>query len=501
MRSQPVQGGQFLDQLREMVDVALDVLSDVGTRTGGPVAPGGPDGSREAARRALAGPLLPEIGGDPAATFRSLVEAYARWSVDLTHPAAVARMQCPPTAVAAAADLVAAVLNQSLHAWESGPFAIELERYVVAELARLAGYGTTAGGTLTAGGSISNLMATVLARDHAMVARLGEQAAAVGLSGLGLRPVVVCSESSHFSVGRAAAVTGIGQQALVRVPTDSSGRMIPEEADRVLSGLGSDKLPVILVACAGSTDLGCVDPLAELAGVARRHGVWLHADAAYGGGALFSQKLRGMLAGLAEADSITMDLHKFGWTPASSGIFLVRDSRLLGPLAQQTTTLNAPDDEAAGYIGLYGSSLQATRRSDALKIAATLGVLGRDGLGEMVDACHGLARRAASYVASKRCLELAAEPVLTTVLFRYRPSIGLDGADEVDAFNAALRRRLMAEGRVLLARTRFPKPGGADRPVYLKLMLLNPATTPEEIEAVVDEVASAGGEQERGVAA
>ncbi len=484
---EPAGSADGIEHMRELVNIALDVLGDVARSRTGPVPPGGPEEARTAARHALSQSLFPQLRTDASTTFRALVEAYARWSVDITHPAAVARMQCPPTPVAAAAELVAATLNQSLHAWESGPFALELERQVVSTLAELVGYGAGAGGTLTAGGSISNLMAVLLARDAAVINRFGQPASQVGLAALGVRPIVLCTESSHFSVGRAVGIVGIGEDSILRVPTDSLGRMLPNEADRILSQLPVDHLPVILIACAGSTDLGWVDRLSELADVARRHGIWLHTDAAYGGGALFSERLRGLLDGIADADSVTLDLHKFGWTPASSAVFLVQRSETLAPLAQQTTTLNAPDDASAGYIGMYGSSMQATRRSDALKIAATLGVLGRQGLGAMVDACHDLARHAAARVAQEPLLELAAEPLLSSVLFRYLPAGQATVSAETDAFNAALRRRLMADGRALLARTRFPRPDGQS-PVYLKLMLLNPSTSAKQIDAVIDDV-------------
>ncbi|MEU1407866.1 pyridoxal-dependent decarboxylase [Streptomyces sp. NPDC005728] len=486
----PAGSAEGLLELRALVDGAIGVLREVALGRKGPVAAGGPEAARAAAHAALAGPLMPEQPSDAAGTFLRLVRAYAEWSVDLTHPAAVARMQCPPTAVAAAAELVTATLNQSLHAWESGPFALELERYVVSELAQLAGYGAGSGGTLTAGGSVSNLMALLLARDDAVQRRAGRMSFSAGMASLGVRPVVVCTDVTHFSIGRAAGIVGLGEDAIVRVPSDPLGRLSPEVLDRVLATLPGDVLPVAVVACAGATDQGWVDELPAIAEVTRRYGVWLHADAAYGGGALFSPRLRPMLAGLSEADSITLDLHKFGWTPAASGVFLVRRAETLRHLGGQRTTLNADEDAAAGYIGLYGDSVQATRRVDAFKIAATLAVLGRAGLAAMVDGCHDLARYAAGRITGERRLELAAMPVLSTVLFRYLPGTG-----DADAFNGRLRQRLMGEGRALLARTRVRRADGT-APVFLKLMLLNPATTPAQLDAVIDDVLAVAAAEE-----
>ncbi|MFC6086606.1 pyridoxal phosphate-dependent decarboxylase family protein [Sphaerisporangium aureirubrum] len=484
-----------LADLRGLLNTALDILEEAAAGRAGPVAPGGPRAAREAAGRVLAGPLLPDGPADPVAVLHELVRPYAEWAVDVTHPAALARMQPPPTAAAATAELVAATLNQSLHAWESGPFALELDRWVVARLAELVGYGAGAGGTLTSGGSVSNLMALTAARDDVIAAARGRYVFQEGLIDIGVQPVILAPKGIHFSVARAARLLGVGEDHVLTVPVDRHGRMIPEEADRILGslpGLPGDQVAVALVACAGSTDLGVVDPLPEVAEVARRHGVWLHADAAYGGGALFSERLRPMLDGLALADSVTLDLHKFGWSPASSAALLVRrEETLISFGLQPTTCLSADDDTCAGYIGLQNTSLQTTRRADALKIAVTMRTLGRAAMGAMVDACHDLARHAAARIAAEPRLELAAEPPLTAVLFRYLPAAPLDA----DAFNGALRRRVMEEGRALLARTHIDRGGGRTR-VFLKLMLLNPGTTPGLLDQVLDMLLAVAAEQE-----
>ncbi|MFI6448453.1 pyridoxal phosphate-dependent decarboxylase family protein [Kitasatospora sp. NPDC050543] len=490
---QPAGTAAGLESVRGLVNTALDILQEVSAARLGPVAAGGPEGARAAARQALEAPLLPAQGGDGATVLGDLIRPYAQWSVDITHPAALARMQPPPTDVAAAAELVGAVLNQSLHAWESGPFALELDRWVVAQLAELVGYDPAeAGGTLTSGGSVSNLMAMTMARDTTLADKVGRYAFQEGLLRLGVQPVVLCPQGVHFSIERAVRLLGIGEDNIITVPIDKNGRMIPEEAERILTELPEDKVAVALVAVAGSTDLGIVDPLPELAAIARRHGVWLHADAAYGAGALFSPRLRGMLDGLADCDSVTMDLHKFGWAPASSAALLVRRAEAMVSFGlQPTTCLSADDDTCAGYIGAQNTSLQTTRRVDALKIAVSMRTLGRETMAAMVDTCHDLARHAAARITAEPRLELGTEPPLTAVLFRYLPA---DGSD-ADAFNGALRRRVMHEGRALLARTHIPQEGGGSR-VFLKLMLLNPDTSTAQLDSVIDELLALAAEQE-----
>lgn len=479
---QPVGTVTGLEELRGLVNAAIDVLQDVAVQRTGPVTPGGPARAKATSAAGLPSCLLPS-DEDARTSFTDLVRAYAEWSVDLSHPAALARMQCPPAPVAVAAELVVATLNQSLHAWESGPFALELDRWVIDELAAVVGYSDRAGGTITAGGSISNLMAVLVARDNITQSRLGMAAFQSGVATLTRRPVVLCSPATHFSIGRGVGITGLGEQHILRPPADTLGRINPDGLDRMLAQLPEEQLPVMVIACAGATDLGWVDDLPALAEVTRKHRVWLHADAAYGGGALFSDDLRGLLHGIAEADSVTLDLHKFGWTPASSAVFLVRDARTLDSLDQASTTLNAADDKAAGFVGRYSTSVQATRRVNALKIATTMQALGRDGMAAMVDRCHLLARHAASRLAEEPGVELAAQPPLSTVVFRFAPPPGIDA----DAFNGRLRRDLMINGIALLARTSVPQEDGTS-PVFLKMMLLNPATTVPDLDHVIDEV-------------
>jgi L-2,4-diaminobutyrate decarboxylase len=218
----------------------------------------------------------------------------------------------------------------------------------------------------------------------------------------------------------------------------------------------------------------------------RAAGGWLHVDAAYGGGVLFSDVHRPLLAGVEGADSIALDLHKLGWQPAAAGVLLTRTPAAFAPLERRAAYLNPADDEALGYTSLLGRSLRTTRRADVLKVAVTLRALGREGLGARVDACLALARCAAEAVIAEPALVLAADPVLTTVVFRYRTA---DPARS-DAVNAALRRRLLAEGRAVVGRTELE---GA---VHLKLTLLNPDARPADVEALLAAVVAAGRREE-----
>lgn len=428
------------------------------------------------------------------AALRELTALLAWGSADPADPACAAHLHCPPLAVAVAADLAVSALNPSLDSWDQAPAATVLETLLLEELARLAGFGRAAAGVLTSGGTESNLMGLMLARDR-VLGRAGVRVELSGVPGTGPRPRIFASESAHFSVRRAAALLGLGEDAVVPVPVDRELRMEEEalaEALRACAAGGG--LPVAVVATAGTTDTGAIDPMRACAAHAREHGAWLHVDAAYGGGALLSDRLAPLLDGIALADSVSLDWHKLGWQPAAAGVFLVRRSETYASLARRAAYLNPADDEEAGYPSLLGLSLRTTRRADAFKLAVTLRVLGRAGLGRLVDACHDLARHGAAAVRAHPRLELHAEPVLTAFLFRYAVA---DPADPFrsDQVNAALRRRLLREGGAVVGRTELPGEGPGR--VRLKLTLLNPHTTPADVGRLLEAVAAAGEAEER----
>lgn len=493
--------------LEALLEPVLEALREGQRDRGGPLPAGGPERVRTTLANALApqrteqddgaqtaATLAPERAESAEQLLARLTRVLAAHSADPAEPACAAHLHCPPLAVAVAADLAVSALNPSLDSWDQGPAAVEVERDVLREISTLVGYGHAATGTLTSGGTESNLLGMLLARD---TAPQGQPAA-------GRPRAVFSSTAAHFSVRRNAEVLGISPGSLWQVETGADDRMDPGALDAALGQLAGTGTPAVVVATAGSTDLGAVDPLPQLAAVTRRHGAWLHVDAAYGGGALFSERLAPLLDGLDQADTVALDLHKLGWQPVAAGILLARDADLFAPIEQRVAYLNAADDEDAGYRGLLGHSLRTTRRADAFKVAVTLRALGHSGLGALVDRCHDLARHAARRIAAEPDLELTATPVLTTVVFRYHPapdtaesaspgqcSAAAPAVDPkvVDEYNAQLRRELLATGAAVVGRTELGSESGALR---LKLTLLNPDTTLTQVDALVDRVLRVG---------
>ncbi|KQV04571.1 MULTISPECIES: pyridoxal-dependent decarboxylase [unclassified Kitasatospora] len=464
--------------LRPLLELVLTALEVGAAHRGGPLPAGGPELIAGQTRLALA------IQHDQDALLR-LTEFLAFGTADPADPACAAHLHCPPLAVAVAADLAVSALNPSLDSWDQAPAATGMETALIAELAGLVGFDPAlAAGVLTTGGTESNLMGLLLARDQV----LGGE---VELHGLppGVRPVILASEAAHFSVQRAAALLGLGERAVRTVRVDRELRMEPDAlAEELRAAVHAGQRPIAVVATAGTTDTGAVDPLHRAAELAAEYGAWLHVDAAYGGGALLSDRLAPLLDGIARADSVSLDWHKFGWQPAAAGVFLVRRAESYGSLARRAAYLNPADDEQAGYPSLLGRSLRTTRRADAFKLLVTLRTLGRKGLGALVDACHDLALATAGAVEAAGDLELHCAPVLSTVVFCYRPAGA--GPAELDRLNAELRRELLRSGRAVVGRTELPGEGPGR--VRLKLTLLNPHATLADTEALLAAVQVAG---------
>lgn len=430
-----------------LLNTVLDALRDGTTARGGPLPTGGPEAVAARVRDAL-GDVLPEEG-DPEALY-TLVRALAEGSADPAHPLCAAHLHCPPLAVAAAADLAASALNPSLDSWDQAPAASELEALVAHGLAELTagGGGIAADALVTTGGTESNQLALLLAREAHHGTRL------------------IHGANAHHSLPRAAWLLGLPDPVVVPAP---SGTLDPAALDEALTHLPG---PHLVAATAGTTDAGLIDPLPEIAALCAGHGARLHIDAAYGGGLLFSDRHRHRLRGLDAADTVTLDLHKLGWQPVAAGLLTVRNRHHLAALHQHADYLNADDDTGAGLPDLLARSLRTTRRPDILKIAVTLKTLGRQGMGRLVDQVCERAAEFAALVDKHPRFELYDRPTISTVVFRPRTA--------TDDTVAAVRRKLLTDGRAVIGRARL------DGRLWLKVTLLNPHTRPDDLAALLN---------------
>jgi L-2,4-diaminobutyrate decarboxylase len=242
-----------------------------------------------------------------------------------------------------------------------------------------------------------------------------------------------------------------------------------------------------IVATAGTTDFGSVDPLTELAPLAQGAGAWLHVDAAYGGALLFSARYRDRVRGLESADSVGIDFHKLFWQPIPCSAFLLRDARHFDSIKLYVDYLNPEFHEDEGIPNLVTTSLLTSRRFDALKLWISFQTLGRANLAAMIDRTIKLAEHAARVVRATPRLELLCEPQLSTVVFRYIPSaVELDS----DRINANLRQHLFDRGLAVIGHTRVRNRQ------CLKLTCMNPTTSEGQMEELIRLVVDTGKELE-----
>ncbi|HEY9736340.1 MAG TPA: pyridoxal-dependent decarboxylase, partial [Trichocoleus sp.] len=307
---------------RDAIALAQTVLVEQFAAQGQPYS-GTP--AAELARQLNGVNLCPTNSSDLHTVLQGVGEQVLRHSVGVSHPACVAHLHCPPLISALAAELLISATNQSMDSWDQSPAATVLEQRLVNWLCEQFGYDDQADGIFTSGGTQSNFMGLLLARDQYCQTRLGWSVQQRGLPPEAQRFRILCSKVSHFTIGQAASLLGLGEQAMVTVPTDEHFRMDPKALARTLANLqAQDLLPIALVATVGTTDFGSIDPLPELAQIARTQDLWLHVDAAYGGALILSDRNQSLLAGIEAADSITVDFHKLFYQPISCGAFLLK---------------------------------------------------------------------------------------------------------------------------------------------------------------------------------
>ncbi|MGS2616800.1 pyridoxal phosphate-dependent decarboxylase family protein [Micromonospora sp. LZ34] len=433
--------------------------------------------------------LAPRIGaidldrplGDTTAALDELEEVYLRDAVWFHHPRYLAHLNCPVVIPALLGEAVLSAVNSSLDTWDQSAGATLIERRLIDWTAERIGLGPAADGVFTSGGTQSNLQALLLAREEALAG-----AAPAARRDLLPRLRVVASAAGHFSVQKSATLLGLAPDAVVTVETGPDRRMRPEAVRRELDRCRRAGLVVMaVVATAGTTDFGTIDPLDGIATVCAEAGVWLHVDAAYGCGLLVSPTRRHLLDGIERADSVTVDYHKSFFQPVSSSALLVRDGRALRHATYHADYLNPARMVVQRIPNQVDKSLQTTRRFDALKLWLTLRVMGPDAVGTLFDEVLDRAADAWELVSADPRFEVVTRSPLSTVVFRYLPT----GAarDLADGANLHAREALAASGAAVVAGTTV------DGRQHLKFTVLNPATTRDDVAAVLDLIAEHAG--------
>ncbi|WP_020187686.1 aminotransferase class V-fold PLP-dependent enzyme [Methylopila sp. 73B] len=440
--------------------VAADVLARAAGRAAEPVASAG---SPEALARLVAGGV-PAAGrplGEVADELRDVVLA-ARARTD--HPRFFAFVPSPVSPIAWLADALTSLHNPHLGARRQAEGPAAVERALIRWLAQALGLPEGAGGLFVSGGSMANLAAAVAARD----AKLAPAARGDG--------VAYVSAETHVSVARALRIVGLLDRQIRVTPVDAALRM---DAHALAAQIAVDRAagltPFLLIATAGSTNVGAIDPLPELAEIAARENLWLHVDGAYGASIALSPAKRGLLAGIERADSVAWDAHKWLFQTYGTGMLLARDpARLAASFGVEAAYLDDAGSEGPDFWDL-GPEL--TRPARALKLWLTLQVMGLDAVGAAIEHAFRLAEAAERTVRATPGWEIATPAQLGVVTFRYAPE-----ALSREVAEAAMRRaaaRLLVEGFAAVGATRVN-----GRPA-LRICALHPEATEADMAETI----------------
>lgn len=462
----------------QLVDQIAEFLASISER------PVKPHVTHEDTQAVLGQRSLPEQGDDPEKILGDASRLLFDYSTLIGHPRFWGYICGAPAPIGALADFLAAAVNPNLGGWTISPIATEIETQTVQWLAELIGYPSSCGGLLTSGGNAANFLAFLAARRAKVPWNVREN----GIKGGEQNLYVYVSKDTHTWIQKAADLFGIGTNAIRWVETDSDYRMDMNDLRRQIE---QDKkqghLPFMVVGAAGTTAVGAVDPLFEIAAICREHDLWFHVDGAYGAPAVILPDADPNLKGMSEADSIAVDPHKWLYSAVEAGCTLVRDPK---------TLLNAfsyrPDYyplDHSGEINYYEYGLQNSRGFKALKVWMALQQVGREGYVEMLGEDVRLARAFYDLAAQHPELE-AVSHSLSITNFRYIPAALQAGTPDVDAYLNDLNRELLT--LIQQSGEAYVTNAILDGRYTLRLCIVNFRTSLADMEALAEIVTRLG---------
>ena len=398
------------------------------------------------------------------------------------HPRFFGYVASPSTPVGAYGDLIASALNANITCWRSGPAGTELERLVVRWLGSLIGYDAQANGLLTSGGSMANMIALMIASRRCL------NVSHKGFWNAGPPMTVYASEEVHMSIAKGADILGIGRDQVRMIACDERQRMRVEALRQSIeTDLREGLRPFCVVGSAGTVNTGVVDPLSEIADVAREFELWFHVDGAYGAPGVLDERKKQLFAGLDRADSVSLDPHKWLYVPVDAGCLLFRDAATAKAAfstdeADYIKTHGYVDEEAFAFWD-YGVEL--SRRFRALKVWLTLQYYGTRRLAEAIGQDIALAEYLGRLVSEADDFELLAPVELSICCFRYVPRKGMSDA-ELNELNERVMGLVQKGGRAYVSNAtvkgRFA----------LRACITNFRTTKADIQETLEAIRDAG---------
>jgi len=391
---------------------------------------------------------LPELGEDAAKVLDDLCAELTVQGFHVPSANYFGLMNPTPTYMAVLAEALVAALNPQLASLARSQLASKIEKETLRWIGERVGWSTAFDGTFTSGGNEANFSALALA-----LAAHFPQAIEEGVGTIGVRPVFYTSIEAHHSLDKSAGLLGLGRKALRRIAVNDRVQLDPTQLEaQIARDKAAGFAPFCVVATVGTTNSGAIDDLAVLAGVCKRHQLWLHLDGAYGAAAIFSDQHRGLVRGIELADSITIDPHKWLAMPFAAGVVLTRHPETLAQaFGVSTPYMPKASGGTAPPLDNFQLSTQWSRRMNSLKLWLTLRVHGRKAYEELIDCQLKLASHFADWIRNSQHFELAAPQVLPIVNFRVK----LKGAaeEQIRAANEDIVQEVTRDGRRWISST------------------------------------------------
>jgi len=427
-----------------------------------------------------------------AAHFGGLVKTMLDRGLNLHDPRYIGHQVPASIPIAGLFDAVGSVTNQVMAIYEMGPWATSAEWAMVDELGELIGWQPGEfSGLVTHGGSLANFTALLTARNVA----LGDSWER-GVPRDGPAPVMVVHADAHYCVSRAAGIVGLGTNQVLRVGLDSRRRMDPNRLDETLQQLRSKNQPIVaVVACACATPIGAFDPLTDIAEVCRRHEVWMHVDAAHGGAACFSPRYRHLVEGLDRSDSLIWDAHKMLFVPALCAFVFYREtSHKFETFRQDAPYLFDPSAPGLAEFDSGLRTIECTKRAAAYGLWGVWSMFGPQIFADMVDVTFDMGQTLYEKLCAAPDFEPIHEPECNIVVFRHVPDSLRDASlERLGQFQLDLRRRLIESGEFYIVSTNIEGVGA------LRVTIINPLTTPDHLDRMLEALREKGTEVLEGV--
>jgi L-2,4-diaminobutyrate decarboxylase len=412
-------------------------------------------------------------GDDIASLFKDITDR----SIHIHHPHYMGHQVCAPAPAAALAGLLSSFLNNGMAVYEMGAAATAIEKIVIDTFNQVIGYGTTADGYLTSGGTLANLTALLAARK----AKAPED---VWQEGHGKALAVMVSEEAHYCIDRAARIMGLGAKGIIKIPVNSNYHMRTELLDHYYQIAEHEGLQVIaVIGSACSTSTGTYDDLEAIASFCEAKGLWFHVDGAHGGAAAFSQQYKHLVKGMERADSVAIDCHKMLMTPALATALLFKETQHSYTTFSQKAQYLWSQAEDNEWHNLAKRTFECTKLMMSIKFFTLLKMYGLPLFDANVTSLYNLARSFAQLIKNDTRFELALEPVSNIVCFRYV----FPGADELqhNKMNGRIRESLLEQGDFYIVQTTL------HNTVYLRTTLMNPFTTESHLSNLLATIVQA----------